>query len=208
MERNPRITLPHSVYPLLSDTQLVQLTQAGFTPAYDTLAARYRSAICHVAARYVGAEAAKDVAQDVFLLALHALPNLDDPAKFGGWLRTIARHRAERMAKREQRQEPTDHTAFEGIGHPLFAAIQMGPEETCLQQERLRQVWQAMEYLPENYREVLLLHYIEDWPVSRLAGFLSVSEDVVRGRLYRARTALRQYLTDERKTKGRRNEYQ
>ena len=44
---------------------------------------------------------AEDVVQEAFVAAWSALPTLDDPAAFPGWLRTIVRHHAFRMLRRK-----------------------------------------------------------------------------------------------------------
>ena len=45
---------------------------------------------------------AEDVVQEAFVAAWSALPTLDDPAAFPGWLRTIVRHHAFRVLRRKQ----------------------------------------------------------------------------------------------------------
>src|SRR5690348_12007404 len=84
-----------------TDEQLVLAALVGGIAAFDELVRRYRAAIILVAEHVIGSRAAaEDVAQEVFLLAFKALPSLDEPAKFAGWLRAIARHRAQRVATR------------------------------------------------------------------------------------------------------------
>jgi len=47
---------------------------------------------------------AEDVVQEAFVAAWSALPTLDDPAAFPGWLRTIVRHHAFRVLRRKHLQ--------------------------------------------------------------------------------------------------------
>ncbi|MDX1932537.1 MAG: sigma-70 family RNA polymerase sigma factor [Capsulimonadales bacterium] len=200
MEKRPTISLPPTVYPHLSDRQLVEFTCLGLTDAYDELVRRYRAAVCLTAARFVRPDSAQDVAQEVFLAAFHALAQLEDPARFGGWLRAIARHRAERWGRRERRQSPTESPVLERHLQERSTAENDGnPERLQLEEERKHAILCAIRRLSENHREVILLHYHEEWPLARIAAYLSVSETVVRGRLFRARAALRALLTEERK---------
>ncbi len=192
--------LPASLYPQLSDAQLITLTQRGIVTAYDCLVRRYRGAVCLTAAPIVGTDAAQDVAQEVFVTAYYALHQLEIPEKFGGWLRTITRHRAERHARKSSRQQTTDPSVLESVlARQFLSAFSETPEGVYLREERLLDLRRAIAQLSETHREVILLHYLEEWPLARIAGFLSLSEDVVRGRLFRARVALRRLLTHERK---------
>ncbi len=82
----------------ISDEELVRQAQRGDRSAFDELVRRFRGVLLAVAERSVGSrDAAEDVAQDAFLQAFRALPQLQDPAKFGHWLCVIARCRARRL---------------------------------------------------------------------------------------------------------------
>ncbi len=58
-------------------------------------------------------------------------------------------------------------------------------------QELRQQVWQALLRLSERQRQVVVLHYFEDWPYARMAEFLEVPENTIRSRLRLAREHLR-----------------
>ena len=57
-------------------------------------------------------------------------------------------------------------------------------------------VWQALETMPESYREPLILFYREDQSVAEVAGALKLSEDAVKQRLSRGREMLRKQTAD------------
>lgn len=57
-------------------------------------------------------------------------------------------------------------------------------------------LWQAIGQLPEKLREVVLLHYIEDYPTHEIAHILGCSPTTVRTRLYRARRQIRSLLEE------------
>jgi RNA polymerase sigma-70 factor (ECF subfamily) len=182
-----------------TDEQLVLAALVGGIPAFDELVRRYRAAVIHVAEQVIGSRAAaEDVAQEVFLLAFKALQSLDEPAKFAGWLRAIARHRAHRVATREWRSQATEQSKLDTliVSHSRELSRTSDPVEEFERREEQDAVWQAMESLPSEYREALFLRGHEDWPVEQIAAFLSLTEATVRGRLFRAREALRQRLHD------------
>src|SRR5262245_7000666 len=45
---------------------------------------------------------AEDVVQEAFVAAWYGLPTLEEPAAFGGWLRSIVRHQAHRVLRRKR----------------------------------------------------------------------------------------------------------
>ncbi len=96
---------------------------------------------------------AEDVVQEAFVAAWSALPTLDDPAAFPGWLRTIVRHHAFRVLRRKQ---------LEAV--PLTAADDV-PSDDALPDHRLEQRQQAaaalfaIAELPDELREPATLSY-------------------------------------------------
>jgi RNA polymerase sigma-70 factor, ECF subfamily len=54
---------------------------------------------------------------------------------------------------------------------------------------------QALRRLPPSHRQVLVLHHALDLPVSEVARQLGLTSGTVRGRLFRARTRLRDLLS-------------
>src|SRR6185503_10584770 len=67
---------------------------------------------------------AEDVAQEAFVAAWHALPTLAEPAAFAGWLRSIVRHMAHRVLRRQHLEVM-----------PL-AGVDAGPIETVAADDR------------------------------------------------------------------------
>ena len=59
------------------------------------------------------------------------------------------------------------------------------PTEAAVSREEESLVWQALERMPESYREPLILFYREDQSVAEVAGALKLSEDAVKQRLSR-----------------------
>ncbi len=70
------------------------------------------------------------------------------------------------------------------------------PTEAAVSREEETLVWQALERMPESYREPLILFYREDQSVAEVAGALKLSEDAVKQRLSRGREMLRKQTAD------------
>lgn len=76
--------------------------------------------------------------------------------------------------------------------HPQVQLEQLGLK---YQEEESRLVEILME-LPQNYREVLLLYYVEGYKIREVAEILRLTESNVKKRLERARKQLKEELTD------------
>lgn len=67
-------------------------------------------------------------------------------------------------------------------------------ETEVLRAEERRQVQRAVDTLPEKYRVVVLLYYMEELPLAQIASLLHIPSGTVKSRLYQARKLLRQKL--------------
>ena len=76
-----------------SDGELVQASLKGQLSAFEYLVRRYQDVLFRNALCYVHRpEDAQDMVQDAFLKAFEELSTLDNPEKFGGWMRTMVRN--------------------------------------------------------------------------------------------------------------------
>ena len=67
-------------------------------------------------------------------------------------------------------------------------------ETEVLRAEERRQVQRAVDTLPEKYRVVVLLYYMEELPLVQIASLLHIPSGTVKSRLHQARKLLRQQL--------------
>lgn len=164
------------------DADLVRATLAGDRRAFGDLVRRYQTAAC-AAARAVlrDRHAAEDAAQEAFLAVFANLPDLRDPAAFGGWLMQIARQKALRIAGRVRTAAPVPDVATaapdsDGRGQALLAAV---------------------TGLPESEAQVVALHYFDGHPVAAVATILGRPLGTVTKQLSRAYARLRETLTED-----------
>ena len=71
-----------------------------------------------------------------------------------------------------------------------------GPEELTLHDEKRRVLAEAMQALPEEQREILILRVVNDLPYERIAEILDLQLGTVKSRLARARMQLKKILAD------------
>jgi RNA polymerase sigma-70 factor (ECF subfamily) len=188
-----------SRFPHITDEELVQHALVGEIEAFDELVRRFRGAVTFVAEQIVGSrEAAEDVVQEAFLLAFRALPQLRDRGKFPAWLCAIARHRARRVAAAAGWTQPADHRLLDRLLLARSEELAGAAMEAWLGREERALIRRLMVELPAVYRAVLYLRYFEEWPIRRIAGFLSVSVTTVQWRLHHGRNLMRRRLIRQR----------
>ena len=179
----------------MTDGELVRQTLAGRWAAYAELAQRWSARILAVCRSHVGYGGyAEDLAQESLVRAMQALATLNDPEKFGPWLRGIAVRACLDWRKAKQTSQRSfsslDSAAgpFDPAGNGESVEAAAERREDC---ERLRA---AVAELPEAYRETLLLYYCERVTYQDLAELLGLSRATINLRLTQARAMLRERL--------------
>src|SRR5262245_35139034 len=180
----------------MTDADLVRQTLAGRNQAYAELIHRWAgrvSALCH--ARVGCASAADDLAQDALVQGFSQLKSLADPHKFGPWLCRIAMNNCTNYQKAKERTVvPFSTLQANGTGEdrqrwePAGPSLDEAPDEL----DRLRREVAA---LPEIYRDVVQLFYHERMSYRDLGELLGISAATVNARLTKARSMLRERMS-------------
>jgi RNA polymerase sigma factor (sigma-70 family) len=129
---------------------------------------------------------AEDVVQDACVRALRYLPSLrDDDAR--SWLFAIVRNTW--YSRVSRRANPMEVVALQReTGQPHDATLD--PEERLLQQHTVTLVRAAVEQLPVDFREVIVLREMEGLSYKEIAAVMHVPIGTVMSRLARARERL------------------
>jgi RNA polymerase sigma-70 factor (ECF subfamily) len=182
------------------DEQLLARLRSGDAAAYEALVRMWGPPLLTVARRFLHQEQdSQDAVQETFLSAFRALDRFQGEARLGTWLYRIAVNVC-LMKLRSRRRRP--ELAIEDLlprfhndGHRDLAVLHPSGLDLAVDQREVRQqVRQAIEALPDSYREVLILRDIEQLSTEETALQLEIGEGAVKTRLHRARLALRELL--------------
>jgi RNA polymerase sigma-70 factor (ECF subfamily) len=172
--------------------QLVKSARQGDREAYGHLVERYRSVVmASIYSLVRRREVAEDLAQECFIKAYSALGELRDPARFAGWLRTIAAHTAADWL-RARRSEVNLDKLTEAGAEPSAPAVRPGEEMEEAEEEDV--ILQALARLREDYREIVVLKHLENYSYREIAEMLGMSVTAVGEKLSRVRSLLRKRL--------------
>ncbi|MCZ7643796.1 MAG: RNA polymerase sigma factor [Planctomycetota bacterium] len=158
------------------------------------LVERFRADLVNQAFAILGhQDDAEDVAQNALAKAFRLLHTLHDPLKLGVWLRQINRRVAYNHLRACKRSRVR---AAEKL--PTTAAEPTTPTGTKLAMARRREavghVAEAVDGLPEHYREVVVLRYWEQMNQEQIALRLGIPVGTVKSRMARADDLLLQRL--------------
>jgi len=171
----------------ISDEALVQQFKDGNKEAFDTLYHRHLPNV-YKRVRYIVPESEiEDVTQDIFIATLKSLPSFRGDSQFGTWLRTLTNHKiAEFYRKRTRKQEPLLAPLSEASGRTEGSTTKLMEERIFIQR--------ALQKLPENYREIILLRFAEDMQFNEIAGLMNQNLEATKSLFRRAISALRNHL--------------
>lgn len=139
---------------------------------------------------------AEDVVQDASMRAMRFFGSLRG-TDARSWLLTIVRNT---WYSRAAKHAAAAERALVESGDP--ADDRLDPEERLLQQDTVSRVRTALERLPGEFREVILLREIEGLSYKEIAAVLDVPIGTVMSRLARARDRLLAALTHDMHAEG------
>jgi RNA polymerase sigma-70 factor (ECF subfamily) len=175
---------------------LVERARAGDRPAFEALIAIRLERLLRLALSILGNEAdARDAVQDSCLKAWRELPRLRDADRFEAWLWRITIN-ACRSSLRGRRRANVHEIA---IDDPASGSEPAEPGHPFADDVTVKDaIRRAFRRLDPDKRAILVLHYVEERPVTEIARLLGVAEGTAKSRLHAARRSLERALEAER----------
>ncbi|HVP38360.1 MAG TPA: sigma-70 family RNA polymerase sigma factor [Candidatus Saccharimonadales bacterium] len=182
-----------------SDEELMARVMQGSEGAFAALVDRYSQRILNTVYRYVGDRArAEDLAQEVFLRVYVHRARYRAGGKFSAWLFTIAVNLAKNEIRSRVRHRGTAslEELQETSGDVELALVDRTrrPDRWAEQAELEAAVSEAVEELPEPYREAVVLRDLDGLSYEEIADILGIPGGTVRSRINRARHLLKKKL--------------
>ena len=177
------------------ETELARAVLAGEPEAFDRFVEHFRGKVFHYSWLMCGQpEDAEEVAQETLLNAFQKFSSLRDPGHVRAWIFRIAKN-ACLMHRRKSVFAPVRELSVEELLPFDAAADQADPPDQAMLRSELRAVLdRIIMELPPPYRAVVVLRDLEELSTEETAQILELTADVVKTRLHRSRTAMRQKL--------------
>ena len=171
----------------------VPQARAGDPGAWDILFRRYQLPLYVYVFELVHDEQASlDIVQETFINATRHVGSLREDGKFGSWLFGIA-HQKCLQRWREQGREAA--ALEEYAAAPID--LEDDPADLLIRAEQEAAVMRLLNQLPVAQRSVLLLHFVEDFPLEDIAAVTGTALGTVKSRLHYAKRALKKLMEEE-----------
>ena len=176
----------------MTDEQLIRKFLDGDVEAFNTLVWRWQKPIYNFTLRYFkDREHAKDATQRVFLKVYKNLKHLKDTRKFSSWIYQIALNLCKDETKSKYYQttssldelkenknfdlsSDTDSSAYSGTN----------PESTLERRELRTLLEQALDHIPAEQKEVVVMKEFQGLKFIEIAEILDLPMNTVKSRIY------------------------
>lgn len=176
----------------LTETELVEAVRQGRREGQTEMVSRYAERVFAMIVRQVpDMMDAQELTQDTFLRAFSHIDSYDPhKASLSTWLCRIAYHLTLDHLKRRRpvivaMEDNTDISDEE-----LEAELSTGREE------RIEQLMEVIDELPDDERMLLTLYYFEDRPLTEITYITGIEPAALANRLYRTRKKLYRKLNN------------
>ena len=185
---------------------LLKAFRSGDVAAFDSLIGMYSAKLYKVAYALLGSrQDAEEVVQDTFLRAYRALQAFRGESSLETWLHRITVNLA-------RNKYQWNHRRGDGLNVSLTAGGEdtggdsgteteqdvpdrrMEPDLVLEHDEIEKNIMKALNSLPDNLRETMVLRHVNDMPYEQIAQKLDCKVGTVKSRLSRGREMLRDYL--------------
>jgi RNA polymerase sigma-70 factor (ECF subfamily) len=180
--------------PEVADIEQLPVPQAraGNPAAWDALFRRYQLPLYVYVFELVRDEqAALDLVQETFIAAVKHLGSLREDGKFGSWLFGIAHQKC--LQHWRKRRE----ILFDEIPEAPDE-FEAAPDDLLIRREQEAEFMNLLNQLPLPQRSVLLLHFVEDFPLEEISRITETPLGTVKSRLHYAKKFLRKLLEEKK----------
>ena len=188
-----------------TDEQVAVLVQKGDSESFGVLMDRYERKLFSYARKFLtGQDNIEDVVQEVFIKTYQNIKSFDASQKFSPWIYRIA-HNTFVNALRKNAKSPLRFFDFDTFtAHPVYEDTMPIEKE----QKRVNEVIdQGLDKLSPEYREIIILYYIQNLSYKEIADILHIPIGTVSVRLLRAKKALKKYVPNEQDKPYEPNEF-
>jgi RNA polymerase sigma-70 factor (ECF subfamily) len=140
---------------------------------------------------------AEDISQEAFMRAYINIERYNIDRKFSTWLYRIATNLCIDRIRKKKPDYYLDAEVAGTEGLTLYSQIpasQLAPDEEVSKIELQEIIQNEILKLPEKYRAVIVLRYIEELPLLEISKILDLPIGTIKTRIHRGREALRKQL--------------
>ena len=155
---------------------------------FEELVSQHQRELINFHYRFVGNRSdAEDLAQETFIRAYLKFGTLKEPAKFKGWLMSIARNLViDFFRKNRERNMSLDDPALEHVAQ----VADVGFQDRAVDAQVARELERCIDQLVREDRAIIKLLYYEGFSYQEIGELLHMNQNTLKSRLHRARKVL------------------
>ena len=185
-----------------NDERIVSSVQHGRTEAFAVLVDRHKDKVYGTIMRLTGdPQAAEELAQETFVRAFRSLRTFRGKARFSTWLVQIAINLVRDHVRERRRSREISLDALlerdEGTSILTEMSASYDPLEELGERDLMERFEAALAKIPQDYREVFVLHHMQNMSYEDIAAFTGDSVGSLKVRAHRARKLLKEIIFPE-----------
>jgi RNA polymerase sigma-70 factor (ECF subfamily) len=180
------------------DSRLIEEALRGDNRAYQRLMDKYHDAIYNFIYRMIhDREQVEDLTQEAFIKAFASLKSFNEEFAFSTWLYKIATNNSIDHIRKKKLQMYSIDKPIESKDSDFAFEL---PDETAdadkhlISGQRAQLVREAINQLPDKYRQVIMLRHAEERSYEEIAKMLKLPIGTVKAHIFRARELLYRQL--------------
>jgi len=172
---------------------------ADFNQLYQTMKHRvYNTVLSYLQS----AEDAEEVTQDVFLEVHQNMENFRQEAQLSTWVYRIAINKSLDFLRHKNRKKR--FAILSSLWNPESGELQhdhsdfMHPGIALERKEQAKELFKAIDTLPENQKTAFILIFVEQLPYQEAAQIMDIGVKALESQVHRAKQNLRKVLKNNR----------
>ncbi len=135
------------------------------------------------------ADEAKELTQEVFLKIYLNIENFNPAYKFSTWIYKIAQNLSIDFLRKK-------HMVMTELTNQSLITKKT-PLTEIIKEEKNKEIWDALEKLPEDLKEIILLRHQEELSYEEISEILNLKLGTVKNRIFKARKLLAEMIGEE-----------
>ena len=176
----------------MGDSELIKLIRKDNPELYREVVKRYQKKLFSYIYRLVNnKEETEDILQNVFVKTYISLKSFDLEKKFSSWIYRIAHNEAINFLKKRNKRRLISWEDIASTKDKMETkSEELDPLDVWLKKETRIEVRGALEKLPENYQQVLILRYFSDKSYAEIGKIIKSPANTVGTLINRAKKKL------------------
>jgi len=180
------------------DIMMIDRVLQGDMESYTGIIEKYQErTFRYVFHKFNNYDEAKDITQEIFIMALEALHTFRRESKFSTWFYSIMVNYCKNYKKKSRRFNlfSLNVTRGEDEYEIQLPDDRENPETRAVMDDSLRIVKEEINGLPDDYRDILILREIDGLSYNEISDVLKINLSNVKVRIHRGRELLKNRLT-------------